>query len=307
LRRYRIPVAAAYHYTLELSPTNPFPADKIGLLRQRLLANGVLSEAQLYMPPLLEADRITRVHDAIYWQRLRTLALSPGEVRRIGLPLSERLVLRAWASAACGVAAAEAALEHGLGIHLGGGTHHAFADRAEAYCLLNDIALSATELLATGSIRRALVVDLDVHQGNGTAAMLAHEPRAFTFSMHGRDNYPARKERSDLDLELPRGTTDADYLSLLHRTLPKLIDQHQPDLIYYLAGADPLATDRLGTLALTPTGLAERDAAVYALARRHSIPLVLLLGGGYPRSFADVSLVLDAHAETVALALDALA
>ncbi len=304
---HQLPIAVADQYSLELSPTHTFPADKITLLKEQLLYTGVVHPEQLYTPELLAEDRITRVHNPDYWQRLRQLALTPAEVRRLGLPLSERLVMRAWASASCGVAAAEQALSHGVGIHLGGGTHHAFAQRAEAYCLLNDIALSATELLAQGRIARPLVVDLDVHQGNGTAEMLAHEPRAFTFSMHGDANYPARKAHSDLDIALPRGTPDGPYLDALTHTLPQLIDQHRPDLIYYLSGADPLATDRLGTLALTPQGLAERDRFVFAQAAQHGIPLVLLLGGGYPRSFADVPVVIAAHARTVALALSVLA
>lgn len=299
----------AFHpdYFLPLPEGHPFPMAKYPLARERLRASGLLAEAAWLEPDEAGREDLERVHTVGYLDRLYGDALTPAEVRALGVPWTPRLLRRSRLAVQGTLLAARAALEDGLAGNLAGGTHHAFADHGEGFCVLNDVAVAVRRLQSEGAIRRALVVDLDVHQGNGTAAMLAHEPRAFTFSMHGRDNYPARKEKSDLDLELPRGTTDGDYLSLLHRTLPALIDQHRPDLIYYLAGADPLATDRLGTLALTPAGLAERDAAVYALARRQGIPLVLLLGGGYPRSFADVSLVLDAHAETVALALDALA
>lgn len=293
-------IYSGWRYTIDIVPTNPFPHGKHMLVREELIRLGAIGEETVQDPVLPDDDTITQTHDVTYWQRVKNLDLTPAEVRRLGLPLTHKTVQRALASAGSTLMAAELALHNGLGINLGGGTHHAFYEHGEGYCMLNDVALSANTLLLQNKIGRALVVDLDVHQGNGTAALFAADDRVFTFSMHCAANYPSHKEKSDLDIELPIGTGDEHYLKLLTDALPGLIQQHKPDIIYYIAGADVLATDRIGKLALTLQGMGRRDQFVYAQAKATGIPLVLTLGGGYPRQMADV---VNAHTQTIAMAL----
>ncbi|MDX2061569.1 MAG: histone deacetylase [Bacteroidia bacterium] len=293
------PIGYADHYPLHLPPGHRFPAEKYALLKAQLLHRGIVSEDQLFDPPFIEEAAILRAHTPAYWHQLKDLALPPAHKRRIGLPLTEHLLRRAWASASITFWAARAALSTGIGGNLGGGTHHAYADRGEGFCVLNDVAISALDLLASGAIERALVIDLDVHQGNGTAKLLAHEPRVFTWSVHCSANYPAPKEQSDLDTELPPGTDDATYLATVTDLLPQVLAAARPNLVYYIAGSDVLAGDRLGRLAVSPEGMAERDRCVFAAIRQRGIPLVLLLGGGYHRTLARA---IDAHTTTYALA-----
>jgi acetoin utilization deacetylase AcuC-like enzyme len=294
-------IYSGLRYKIDLLPTNPFPQGKHELVRETLVHRGVIREDAVMDPTLPTDDVITQTHSAAYWQRVKNLELSAQEQRKLGLPLSHKTVQRALASAGSTLMATQHALRHGLGINLGGGTHHAFYDRAEGYCLLNDVALSANQLLSQQVIRRALVVDLDVHQGNGTAALFAQDARVFTFSMHCAVNYPLHKEHSNLDIELPPHTGDEAYLELLAQTLPSLLARHKPDVVYYIAGADVLATDRIGKLALTLQGMGHRDTFVYEQVAQFGAPLVLTLGGGYPRQMQDV---VDAHAQTITLALE---
>ena len=284
------------HFTVELPPGHRFPMDKYPLLRQQLQYEGSATLEQLISPRLITDEQIQRTHCPAYWQRLQALQEDRQVIRRVGFPQNEKQIRRARAASSGTFRAAEHALRYGAGVNLAGGTHHAYRDRGEGYCFINDVAISANWLLHTGQVRRVLVVDLDVHQGNGTAKLFQAEPRVFTYSMHGAGNYPFHKEESDLDIALPNDTGDQAYLEHLREVLPRLIAKQQPDIIYYLAGADVLATDRLGKLALTKDGARARDEYVCELAWKHQIPLVAVMGGGYSPRVADV---VDAHANTV--------
>lgn len=279
------PLHAWYSDThpLPLPPGHPFPAAKYGALRERLVAEGVLRAEHLHRSPEAPLEWLLRVHDRGYVERATGGGLSPAEVRRLGLPWSPELVRRARAALAGTVLAARAALEHGIAGNLAGGTHHAFRDRAEGYCLFNDLAVAIESLRAEGRIARPFVLDLDVHQGNGTAAIYRDDDDVFTFSMHAATNYPAAKERSRLDLELPDGCGDEAYLARLDRHLPAALDAHRPDLVLYQAGVDALERDRFGRLRLSHAGLAARDARVFQWCAERAVPVVVTLGGGYAR------------------------
>jgi acetoin utilization deacetylase AcuC-like enzyme len=245
-------LATSDHYTLDLPAGHRFPIAKYALIREQLLWQGIAAPEDFYEPGLCAEEDILRVHTAEYWRNVRDLQLSAAEVRRLGLPQSPQLVRRSLSSSAGTLQSARRALHDGVGLNLAGGTHHAFADRGEGFCVLNDQAIAAAHLLAHGLAKQILIVDLDVHQGDGTAAIFQHEPRVFTFSMHAGANYPLRKEQSDLDVALVLGTGDEEYLAQLGATLAPLVEQVKPDFIFYQAGVDVLATDKLGKLALTP-------------------------------------------------------
>ena len=236
-------------------------------------------------------------HDRSYLDAVAACGLDARAERRLGFPQSAALVQRSRASVGGTVAAARAALDDGLGVQLAGGTHHAFRDRGEGFCVFNDLVVAARALLADGAVRRVLVVDLDVHQGNGTAALCAADPRVATYSIHGDRNYPFVKERSDLDVPLPDGTDDVAYLAALEATLPRFLRAHVPDIVLYQGGVDVLAGDRFGRLALTQGGVVERDRRVAAWCRDAGVPLATTLGGGY---HADVEVTVAAHAEGLA-------
>lgn len=286
-------------YCHPLPEGHRFPMEKYDLIPEQLLYEGSIEEVQLYTPDPVEESTILLTHTASYWTRLRDQLLSPQEIRRMGFPLSPQLVQRSMAIAGGTIRNVSYARQHGVALNGAGGTHHAFADRGEGFCLLNDLAVAANWLLAREPDTRILMVDLDVHQGNGTARIFQDDPRVFTFSMHCEANYPLKKERSDLDLGLPDAMGDGAYLSLLRETLPRLIDQVQPDLIFYLAGVDVLATDRLGKLRLSRQGCKARDEAVMRLCKQHGIPLVISLGGGYSHHIRDI---VEAHCNTFRLA-----
>jgi acetoin utilization deacetylase AcuC-like enzyme len=254
---------------------------KYRLLREALVGDGTLRPEELVPAEPAPREALARVHTARWLEVVFAGSLSEAETRRLGFPWSEALVLRSRAAVGGTCAAARAALNDGFAGNLAGGTHHAFPDHGEGFCVFNDIAVSIRALQAEGAIARAAVVDLDVHQGNGTAAVFAGDPSVFTFSMHGEHNFPFRKQRSSLDVGLPDGTGDAPYLDALVWHLPRLLDATRPDLIYYQAGVDPLAEDTLGRLALTAAGLEARDRFVLEAAWRRGIPLVATLGGGY--------------------------
>lgn len=259
---------------------------KYRLLREALLESGMLRRHELVQAEPVPVEDLARVHTPRWLEAVLGGHLTDAEVRRLGFPWSEALVLRSRAAVGGTCAAALAALDAGFAGNLAGGTHHAFPDHGEGFCVFNDIAVSIRSLQVSGAIARAAVVDLDVHQGNGTAAVFASDPTVFTFSMHGEHNFPFRKQRSSLDVGLPDGTGDAAYLDVLFRTLPGVLDAARPDLVYYQAGVDPLAEDALGRLALTLDGLEARDRFVLETARRRGIPLVVTLGGGYARPLA---------------------
>ncbi|UYZ63713.1 histone deacetylase family protein [Hymenobacter weizhouensis] len=292
-------LATSERYSITLPTGHRFPIAKYELIREQLLWQGVAPPEDFYDPGLAAEDDILRVHSPDYWQRVRDLRLSAAEVRRLGLPQSPELVRRSLSSVAGTVQSARVALQDGIGMSLAGGTHHAFRDRGEGFCVLNDIAVAAAHLLHHGLARQVLVVDLDVHQGDGTASIFRDEPRVFTFSMHAGANYPLRKEQSDLDVELPLGTDDATYLRHLHDTLPGLFDNVRPDFVFFQAGVDVLATDKLGKLALTLAGCRQRDEYVLRLCQQHRLPVAVSMGGGYSERIADI---VDAHCNTFRVA-----
>ena len=275
--------------------------EKYELIPAQLLHEGTITAGGLFSPQPMAEDDILRIHQREYWLKMRNLSLSSKEVRPIGFPLSQALVEREIIIAQGTLDAAYYALEYGVAMNVAGGTHHAYADRGEGFCLLNDQALAAAALIAAGKSERILIVDLDVHQGNGTAAIFKNEPRVFTFSMHGKDNYPYHKEKSDLDLALPTGTTDEVYLPLLESTLLKIVDEFRPDFMFYQAGVDVLATDKLGKLALSLEGCKKRDALVLHTAKSKRIPVVVCMGGGYS---PDIKTILEAHCNTYRVADD---
>lgn len=272
---------------------------KYELIGEQLLYEGTVGPANFFVPgEAAEAD-ILRVHAADYWMRMKDLQLSAREMRKVGFPLSAALVQREITIAQGTIEATEYALVHGVAMNVAGGTHHAYADRGEGFCLLNDQAMAAARLLHLQKAKRILIVDLDVHQGNGTASIFAQEPRVFTFSMHGKDNYPHHKEHSDLDIALASGTSDADYLACLQSHLPELLDAHQADFVFFQAGVDVLATDKLGKLKLSREACQARDRIVFTEARQRKLPVVVCMGGGYS---ADIRDILEAHCNTYRLA-----
>ena len=273
-----------------------YPMDKYRLVPERLLAEGILTPDVIVEPQPIAPGDILRVHTPAYVHAFINGTLERKAMLRLGLPWSQELVHRAFAVIGGTLGAARAALRDGIAANLAGGTHHAFADHGEGYCVFNDLVIVLRRLRADGCISRALIIDLDVHQGNGTAALCQTDPDTFTFSMHGENNYPAHKEQSSWDIALPDGTTDEQYLGLLEESLPVLLQQARPDLILYQAGVDVLRGDRFGKLALSMAGVGERDRFVCAYARRAGIPLVVTLGGGYAR---DINRIVTAHCQTV--------
>ncbi|MBK6943008.1 MAG: histone deacetylase [Planctomycetes bacterium] len=283
-------------FRLPLPPTHTFPMEKYTRLRERVIAERILSPSDLRVPHAATDAELEHAHDADYVRRVAAGALDPHEIRRIGFPWSPQMVERSRRSAGATLEASLAALEDGIAANLAGGTHHAFRDRGAGYCVFNDTAVAALVHLRARRVRRVVVIDADVHQGDGTAAILATEECAFTFSIHGRKNFPRVKQRSDLDIELEDGTEDAEYLEALERGVRIAIDEARPDLAFYLAGADPLIGDRFGRLALTKAGLAQRDRHVLEECRRRGIPISIAMAGGYARSVEDT---VDVHVETV--------
>ncbi|MCA6363805.1 MAG: histone deacetylase [Bacteroidetes bacterium] len=288
-------------YAHPLPAGHRFPMAKYELLPEQLVYEGTLKPANFFEPqPLHDAD-ILLTHDADYLKRLHAQQLTPAEIRKTGFPLSPELVQREVTILHGSVEGALRALKHGVAFNVAGGTHHAYTNRGEGFCLLNDIATAANVLLHRKLARRILVVDLDVHQGNGTAAIFAGNKNVFTFSMHGEKNYPMHKEQSDLDIELPDGTGDAQYLKQLTQHLPRLIDTVEPDFIFYQAGVDILETDKLGRLAVSRNGCVQRDKFVFETCRKHKIPVAVSMGGGYSPQISDI---VDAHANTYRTAME---
>ncbi|GAB3296025.1 histone deacetylase family protein [Hymenobacter tenuis] len=294
-------LATSDRYSIQLPAGHRFPIAKYALIREQLLWQGIAPIEDFYDPGLCPEDDILRVHSVEYWHRVRDLQLSAAEVRRLGLPQSTELVRRSLSSSAGTLESARRALQDGIGLSLAGGTHHAFRDRGEGFCVLNDIAIAAAHLLHHSLARQVLVVDLDVHQGDGTASIFQAEPRVFTFSMHAGANYPLRKEQSDLDVALDLGTDDATHLGILQETLPRLLEQVKPDFVFFQAGVDVLATDKLGKLALTQAGCQSRDAYVLGLCRQQSLPVAVSMGGGYSEQLRDI---VDAHCNTFRVAYE---
>jgi acetoin utilization deacetylase AcuC-like enzyme len=283
------PPVRVFHSDTHLVPLpsgHRFPMPKYRLLREGLLSSGLLREEELVPAEPVPLSALGLVHTQRWLQAVVEGRLSEAEVRRLGFPWSEALVQRSRAAVGGTCAAASLALLEGFSGNLAGGTHHAFADHGEGFCVFNDIAVSIRVLQAEGSIVRAAVVDLDVHQGNGTASVFSEDASVFTFSMHGEHNFPFRKQPSSLDVGLEDGTSDEAYLDALYRHLPRVLDAARPDLIYYQAGVDPLSEDTLGRLSLSTAGLEARDRFVFESAQLRGLPLVVTLGGGYARPLA---------------------
>lgn len=277
----RVPVVHHPAYVTPLPAQHRFPMPKFARLLACLREEGLLRPEQEFVPEPAPRAWLELAHEADYVAAVLEQRLGEAEIRRLGLPLSPVLALRSRCAVAGTVLAARLALEHGLACNTAGGSHHAFAGFGSGFCVFNDVAVAARVLLAEGRIDRALVIDLDVHQGDGTATIFANDPRVFTFSMHCRTNFPVRKQQSDLDLALDPGVGDADYLAALTSLLPGVLDRVQPDLVFYNAGVDPHVDDRLGRLALSDAGLAEREAYVLAACGARGLPLTCVVGGGY--------------------------
>jgi acetoin utilization deacetylase AcuC-like enzyme len=288
-------------YTFPLPPGHRFPIAKYELLRQCVVRDGLVSADRLRDPARASPETLRLVHTDGYIARVTQGELAPDELRRLGFPWSERLVERSYRAVGGTCEAAQAALHEGVAMNLAGGTHHAFADRGEGFCVFNDVAVAIRMLQHERRIRRAAIIDLDVHQGHGTHAIFAGDASVFTFSMHGGRNYPFAKVAGCVDVELEDGTGDDEYLARLAAALPGVLTDAAPDLVVYLAGADPYVGDRLGRLGLSLEGLARRDAMVLAACREVGIPVAITIAGGYGR---DIGATVQAHLNTVRVALD---
>jgi acetoin utilization deacetylase AcuC-like enzyme len=286
-------------YTFPLPAGHRFPIEKYALLRDAVVAEGLIAPSQIHEPPRATDEELARVHTRDYIDRLTSGALSDAELRLLGFPWSQALVERSYRAVGGTLSAARNALTVGLSMNLAGGTHHAFPDRGEGFCVFNDVAVAIRALRAEGSIRRAAIIDLDVHQGNGTHTMFADDPDTFTFSMHAASNYPFHKVPGTLDIELADGTGDAEYLARLADALPRVLNGGTPDLVVYLAGADPHERDRLGRLKLTFDGLERRDAMVLEACRERGVPVAITIAGGYG---VDVRETVAVHLATVRVA-----
>ncbi len=291
----RLPVVWHEAYEVDIG-AHVFPMTKYRRVRERLLADGTIRAEDIHRPDPASDTQVASVHTARYVAALRSGALTVQEELLLELPFSIELREASWLCAGGSILTARLALAHGIAVHLGGGFHHAFPDHGEGFCLIHDVAIATRVLLAEGAIRRVAIVDLDVHHGNGTAAIFAAESEVFTFSMHQQNNYPALKPRSDLDLGLRDRASDEEYLALLATHLEKLVKTHEPNLVWYVAGADPYEHDQLGGLALTRDGLRRRDEIVFSLARAARAPVAVAFAGGYAAQELDT---VEIHCETV--------
>lgn len=292
-------------FVLPLPQGHRFPMDKYARVRERCLAEGILHPGEMAEPPAAAWDELALVHDADYLARVRTGTLAPLDQRRIGFPWSPEMVERSRRSVGATIAAARVALDeaeaHGWGVaaNLAGGTHHAYPGHGEGFCVFNDAAVAIRLLQHEGRVARAAVLDCDVHQGNGTASVFAADPTVFTFSIHGARNYPFRKERSTVDVELPDRSGDEAFLAALELHVPRALEEFRPELVVYLAGADPWREDRFGRLAMSKEGLRARDRLVLEACRDARVPTVVTMAGGYARDTADT---VEIHVATLAVA-----
>lgn len=282
-------------YIYPLPEGHRFPMIKYELLPEQLVREGTVLEDNFFCPEPLDDSEILSTHTVEYLNKLNNLTLSPKEIRNIGFPVSTELVNRGKIIASGTYQCALYSLKYGVSMNIAGGTHHSFADRGEGFCLFNDVALATRLLIKNHNIRKILIVDLDVHQGNGTAKIFENTPEVFTFSMHGEKNYPTRKEKSNLDIGLPDKTEGDVYLNVLYENLHKLLHDFCPEIAFYNAGVDILETDKLGRLSVSKKDTLHRDEMVFRLMKTNKIPVVAVMGGGYSEKLSDI---LDAHANT---------
>jgi acetoin utilization deacetylase AcuC-like enzyme len=292
------------HFVIPLPEGHRFPIQKYALLRQAVIDGGIVAPENLLIPEPASDDQILYAHDADYLRRVIAGQLTVHEIRRVGLPWSPELVCRARRSVGGTIRACRAALQEGVAVNLAGGTHHAFRNHGQGFCLLNDMVIATRTMQAEGRLQRVVIIDCDVHQGNGTASITADDPNIFTFSIHCEQNFPLHKEQSDLDIGLPKGTGDDAYLKALESGLQRSLEWADAELAIYQAGADPHEGDRLGHLALTHAGLSQRDRMVFDRCRQAGLPVAVVMGGGYGRRIQDTVKV---HLETVRLAARAAA
>jgi len=296
-----IKIAYSSIYKYDLPEGHRFPMDKYHLLPEQLLYEGVVDQSFFFKPEELSDPDILLTHSKEFLDKLNTLSLSRKEIREIGFPVTSSLIERAKVISGGTYQCAISALNNQVALNIAGGTHHSFAHRGEGFCVLNDFAIASNLLLKQNLVKQILIIDLDVHQGNGTASIFKGRDEVFTFSIHGEKNYPLRKEESDIDIPLADGTTGVKYLSALTKTLPELIDQVKPDFVFYLSGVDVLETDKLGRLSLTKTECKIRDDFVFQLLKEKGLPVAVSMGGGYSVRVADI---VDAHANTFKSAIE---
>jgi acetoin utilization deacetylase AcuC-like enzyme len=295
----RIAYSPIYKYNLPEG--HRFPMEKYSLLPEQLLYQGIVEESAFFYPEPLKDEEILLTHTKEYLEKLNGNSLSKKEARAIGFPIRPELIWRGKHISNGTYQCAKYALKEGAALNIAGGTHHAFADRGEGFCIFNDFAIASNLLLHRGEVKKILIIDLDVHQGNGNANIFHGDPRVFTFSVHGAKNYPLKKEKSDLDVGVPDGIEDKDYLRLIERYVPQLVEAVEPELIFYLAGVDVLETDKLGRLKLTKEGCRKRDQIVFEAARKNDVPIAVSMGGGYSHRISDI---VDAHANTFRMAME---
>lgn len=291
----------ADHFVLPLPEGHRFPMRKYELLREAILAQGVLTPGELCVPDAATDAELLRVHEPAYLDKVISGTLSLKEIRRMGFPWSPQLVERSRRSVGGTISACRIALSgpDGIAANLAGGTHHAHADFGAGFCVFNDVAVAARVMQAEGRVQRVTILDCDVHQGDGTAAVFATDSDVFTFSIHGEHNFPFRKQQSDLDIGLDDGADDAAYLDALRHGATLAVELSEPELVIYLAGADPYVGDRLGRLALSKDGLAQRDTFVLAMCREHDVPVAVVMSGGYAKVLDDIVAI---HVQTIRIA-----
>ena len=287
-------------YAHPLPAGHRFPMLKYELIPEQLLHEGSITEEQFFSPAICSEETVLLTHDKVYLDKLIQQTLTASEQRKIGFPQSPQLTQRELIITQGTIDCCYYANEYGVALNVAGGTHHAYADRGEGFCLLNDMAVAANYLLNRGDAKQILIIDLDVHQGNGTAKLFEEQPSVFTFSMHGAHNYPFHKEQSDLDIPLQDGINDAEYLGMLSETLPHLIKKVNPDFAFYLSGVDILNTDKFGKLKVTMQGCLQRDEFVFTTLKQNNIPVAVAMGGGYS---PDIRTIVEAHSNTFRTAI----
>ena len=292
-------IAFNKNYIYPLEENHRFPMVKYELIPEQLIRENTCTNENFFSPTKIDSKIILKTHQKEYFDRFTSLKLSKKEIREIGFPLSQELVDRELQIAQGTITGVLYSIEHGISMNVAGGTHHAFYDRGEAFCMLNDQAIAANYIIQEGFFKKILIIDLDVHQGNGTASLFNSNPNVYTLSFHGKKNYPFRKEKSDLDIEFDDNTNDDSYLKVLKETIPKVIDQFEPEFIFYLSGVDVLENDKLGRLSMTIDGCKERDRFILETCKDNSIPVQVSMGGGYSIVLKNI---IEAHSNTFRLA-----